>query len=442
MIRIDYPDVIYRTEKEKFKAAVLEIQELNEIGRPVLVGTVSIDKSEKLSGMLKRQGIPHEVLNAKHHEKEAEIVSKAGQHGAVTISTNMAGRGTDIVLGNGVAELGGLHILGTERHEARRIDNQLRGRAGRQGDLGSSRFYLSLEDDLMRIFAADRLSGLMERIGMEEDEPIEHRMISRAIENAQSRVEAQNFSVRKQLLEFDNVMNQQREVIYQQRREALYGGNLEPVVRDMIEDLLDELLAKTTDEKTFAEDWDLETLNTELFRLYGLNLNLTFEALEESTQEELREDLLQRVKERYDQREQEFGEPILRDLENYILLQTVDSLWKDHLLNMDHLKEGIGLRGYGQQDPLVAYKREGHQLFQDMIKRVKEETVRLLFHIQIQRQEEVQQLRREQEEQQMFFGPAGGGSARPQQVRKDRKVGRNDPCPCGSGKKYKKCCGK
>jgi len=443
MIRIDYPDVIYRTEKEKFKAAVNEIKELHEMGRPVLVGTVSIDKSEKLSGMLVRHGVPHEVLNAKHHEKEAEIVAKAGQHGAVTISTNMAGRGTDIVLGAGVAELGGLHILGTERHEARRIDNQLRGRSGRQGDLGSSRFYLSLEDDLMRIFAADRISGLMQRIGMEEDEPIEHRMISRAIENAQSRVEAQNFSVRKQLLEFDDVMNQQREVIYQQRREALHGGNLKPAIMDMMEDLLNGVVDETTDEKTYSEDWDLETLNNELYRLFGLQLNLTVESLEESTQEELREELLDRVKERYEAREQEFGEPILRDLENYVLLQTVDSLWKDHLLNMDHLKEGIGLRGYGQQDPLVAYKREGHQLFQEMIERVKEETIRLLFHIQIQREEQVQQLRREQEEQPMFYGPAdGGGSSRSKTVKKDRKVGRNDPCPCGSGKKYKKCCGK
>ncbi len=443
MIRQDHPDVIYRTEKEKFNAAVQEIKELHEVGRPVLVGTVSIDKSEKLSGMLKRHGVPHEVLNAKHHEKEAEIVANAGQHGVVTISTNMAGRGTDIVLGAGVAELGGLHILGTERHEARRIDNQLRGRSGRQGDLGSSRFYLSLEDDLMRIFAADRISGLMQRIGMEEDEPIEHRMISRAIENAQSRVEAQNFSVRKQLIEYDDVMNQQREIIYQQRREALHGGNLKPEIMDMIEDLLKGMLAKTTDEKTFAEDWDLETLNNEIYRVFGFQLNLSADFLAEHTQEELQEELLDRVKERYDAREQEFGEPILRDLENYVLLQTVDSLWKDHLLNMDHLKEGIGLRGYGQQDPLVAYKREGHEMFQEMIDRVKEETVRLLFHIQIQREEQVQQLRQEQEDQPMFYGPAeGGASNRPKTVKKDRKVGRNDPCPCGSGKKYKKCCGK
>ena len=364
-----------------------------------------------------------------------------GQPNAVTISTNMAGRGTDIVLGPGVAELGGLHIIGTERHEARRIDNQLRGRSGRQGDPGSSRFYLSLDDDLMRIFAADRLSGLMQRIGMEEDEPIEHRLISRAIENAQSRVEGQNFSIRKQLLEYDDVMNQQREVIYQQRREALRGGELKPVILDMVEDVLDAIIDETTDENTYAEDWDLEKLNKEIWKSFGIEANLTTESLEDVRRGELREQMLQRIVDRYDARESDFGSTIMRDLENYVLLQTVDSLWKDHLLNMDHLKEGIGLRGYGQQDPLVAYKREGHGLFQEMIERIKEETVRLLFHVQIQREEEVQQLRREQEEQSMFYGPAGDGSPGPA-VKKDRKVGRNDPCPCGSGKKFKKCCGK
>jgi preprotein translocase subunit SecA len=443
MVRTDHPDYIYRTEREKFRAVVNEIKELNTIGRPVLVGTVNIEKSEKLSEMLKRVGVPHQVLNAKHHEKEAEIVSQAGQRGAVTISTNMAGRGTDIVLGSGVADLGGLHIVGTERHEARRIDNQLRGRAGRQGDPGSSRFFLSLEDDLMRIFAADRLSGLMQRIGMEEDEPIEHRMISRAIENAQSRVEAQNFSIRKQLIEYDDVMNQQRMVIYQQRREALQGENLKPVILDMVDDLVEAVLLECTDEKTYAEDWDLERLNTEILRLFGVQPHLSLESLEEVGQEELREKLLGFVKDQYESREREFGESVMRDLENYLLLQSVDSLWKDHLLNMDHLKEGIGLRGYGQQDPLVAYRREGHLMFQDMIDRVKEETVRLLFHIQLQREEQVEELRREQEEQiPMFFGAAEGGASRPQVMRKDKKVGRNDPCPCGSGKKHKKCCGK
>jgi preprotein translocase subunit SecA len=441
MIRIDNPDCIYRTEAEKFRAAVSEIKELYEMGRPVLVGTVSIEKSETLSKMLKKQGIPHNVLNAKHHAKEAEIVAQAGQHGTVTISTNMAGRGTDIVLGHGVAALGGLHILGTERHEARRIDNQLRGRAGRQGDQGSSRFYLSLDDDLMRIFAADRLSGLMQRIGMREDEPIEHRIISRAIENAQRRVEAQNFSIRKHLLEYDDVMNQQRLMIYQQRREAMQGENLKPAVMDMTEDLVEGLLAEYTEAKTYAEDWDLESLNNETFRLFGSNPQYRVESMEEVTQEGLREDLLKRIRERYDARERDFGEPLMRELENYIILQTVDSLWKDHLLNMDHLKEGIGLRGYAQQDPLLAYKREGHAMFQEMIERLKEETVRLLLQIQVQREAEVEQLRREQEQQPMYYGPGEAAAARPQVVRKDRKIGRNDPCSCGSGKKYKKCCG-
>jgi preprotein translocase subunit SecA len=392
--------------------------------------------------MLKRQGVPHQVLNAKHHEQEAEIVAQAGQPGMVTISTNMAGRGTDIVLGSGVAAKGGLHILGTERHEARRIDNQLRGRSGRQGDPGSSRFYLSLEDDLMRIFAAERLSGLMQRIGMAEDEPIEHRMISRAIENAQTRVEAQNFSIRKQLIEYDDVMNQQREVIYRQRREALRGGDLKAVIQDMVEDLANAIVLECTGEKTFAEDWDLEKLNIEFARSFGIQLNATVESLGDTPQAELLDDLLDRVRERYDAREREFGPTVMQDLQNYILLQTVDSYWKDHLLNMDHLKEGIGLRGYGQRDPLVEYKREAHQIFEDMIERVKEETVRLLFHIQIQREEQVQQLRKEQEEQPMFYEAAGGGTSRPQAAKKERKVGRNDPCPCGSGKKYKKCHGR
>ncbi|MGQ9670001.1 MAG: preprotein translocase subunit SecA [Desulfosoma sp.] len=441
MIRTDHPDCIYRTEREKFQAVVQEIKELHAQGRPVLVGTVSIDKSEMLSRMLKREGIPHQVLNAKHHEKEAEIVAKAGQKGAVTISTNMAGRGTDIVLGPGVAELGGLHILGTERHEARRIDNQLRGRAGRQGDPGSSRFYLSLEDDLMRIFAADRISGLMQRIGMEEGEPIEHRLVSRAIENAQKRVEAHNFSIRKHLLEYDDVMNQQRELIYRQRREALKGGNLKPAIMDMAEELLLDIIASTTDEKSYAEDWNLEALQTEVQRLFGSGLVPSAAELSDMMPEDLKALLWQRVQERYDAREKEFGENLTRDLENYVLLQTLDSLWKDHLLNMDHLKEGIGLRGYAQQDPLVAYKREAHALFDDMIHRLKEETVRVLFHVQIRQEEEVQQLRQEQENQPMYYGPADGPRP-PQTVKKDKKVGRNDPCPCGSGKKYKKCCGK
>ena len=441
MIRKDNPDCIFRTEAEKFKAVAREIKELYEIRRPVLVGTISISKSEKLSEMLKRTGIPHLVLNAKQHEKEAEIVAGAGQPGSVTISTNMAGRGTDIVLGPGVVDLGGLHIIGTERHESRRIDNQLRGRAGRQGDPGSSRFYLSLEDDLMRIFAADRLSGLMQRIGMAEDEPIEHGLISKAIENAQSRVEDHNFSIRKNIIEYDDVMNQQREIIYRQRREALQGENLKPAVFDMLEDALDALIEEHTAEKTYAEDWDLDAIQKEMARIFGVHPDLSPETLGDTNPEELRQSLFELVEKRYNARESEFSEPVMRDLENFILLQTVDTLWKDHLLNMDYLKEGIGLRGYGQQDPVVAYKREGHEMFQEMISRIKEETLEKLFHIQIQREDQLQEMRAEQEDQPMFFGPPEE-PAKQQAVRKNAKVGRNDPCPCGSGKKFKKCHGK
>ncbi len=441
MIRKDHPDCIFRTEAEKFKAVAREIKELYEIKRPVLVGTISITKSEKLSEMLKRTGIPHQVLNAKQHEKEAEIVARAGQPGSVTISTNMAGRGTDIVLGPGVVDLGGLHIIGTERHESRRIDNQLRGRSGRQGDPGSSRFYLSLEDDLMRIFAADRLSGLMQRIGMAEDEPIEHGLISKAIENAQSRVEDHNFSIRKNIIEYDDVMNQQREIIYRQRREALQGDNLRPEIFDMIEDCIDSIVQDNTAEKTYAEDWNLDAIKSEMSRIFGLQPDLSPESLGDMIPEELREYLFELVEKRYEEREREFSEPIMRDLENFILLQTVDTLWKDHLLNMDYLKEGIGLRGYGQQDPLVAYKREGHQMFQEMIARIKEETLQKLYHIQIQREDQLQEMRAEHEDQPMFFGPPEE-PAQQQAVRKNAKVGRNDPCPCGSGKKYKKCHGR
>ena len=442
MIRQDFPDCIFRTEKEKFRAVVREIKELHKIGRPVLVGTVSIEKSEILSKMLKREGIPHQVLNAKHHEKEAEIIAQAGQPGAVTISTNMAGRGTDIVLGPGVAELGGLHVIGTERHESRRIDNQLRGRAGRQGDPGSSRFYLSLEDDLMRIFAANRISSIMEKLGMEEDQPIEHRMVTRAIENAQARVEAQNFSIRKQLLEFDDVMNKQRELIYRQRREALQGGNLKPIIMDMAEEIFEEIFHENVNEKAFVEDWDLGSLKAEMHRVFDIQLKLSTERLKDVAAEEFHDLLWREIVQRYESREKEFGEKIMRDLESYVLLQTIDSLWKDHLLNMDHLKEGIGLRGYGQQDPLVEYKREGYRLFEDMVRRIKEETVQLLFHIQIKSEDEIERLPKPSEDQPIFYGPANGNQQKRRPIRKGKKVGRNDPCPCGSGKKYKKCCGR
>ncbi|MBW1974854.1 MAG: preprotein translocase subunit SecA [Deltaproteobacteria bacterium] len=440
MIRVDYPDCIYKTEKEKFRAVVREIKELHEQGRPVLVGTVSIEKSERLSAMLKREGIPHQVLNAKHHEKEAQIIAKAGQRGAVTIATNMAGRGTDIVLGEGVAELGGLHVIGTERHESRRIDNQLRGRSGRQGDPGSSRFYLSLEDDLMRIFASDRIARLMDKVGMEEDVPIENRLVTRAIENAQKQVEAHNFSIRKQLLEFDDVMNQQREVIYNQRREALAGGNLREVILDMVHDVVDTLVSEYCSNELSPDEWDLDRLQREVYQTFGIILD-TSRLQELSSSDDVMDFVFRMAENRYCERETEIGEEIFRQLESFILLQNVDNHWKDHLLSMDHLKEGIGLRGYGQEDPLVAYKREAHQLFDEMIQRIKFDTVKMLYHVQVQREEEVRELRREQESQPMYYGGGEGGVSKTP-VRKKKKVGRNDPCPCGSGKKYKKCCGR
>ncbi len=441
MIRVDYPDCIYKTEKEKFKAVVEEIKELHKQGRPVLVGTVSIEKSERLSAMLKRAGIPHQVLNAKHHEKEAEIIARAGQKGAVTISTNMAGRGTDIVLGEGVAELGGLHVIGTERHESRRIDNQLRGRAGRQGDPGSSRFYLSLEDDLMRIFASDRIARIMDKVGMEEGVPIENKIVTRAIENAQKQVEAYNFSIRKQLLEFDDVMNHQREIIYKQRKEALAGGNLKEVIHNMIYDVIDLIVEEYCNEELGPDEWDIESLKKEFSTIFGFVPDASI-AENGKTLDELKENLIDQAIKRYSEREKELGEDLFRQLESFILLQNVDNHWKDHLLSMDHLKEGIGLRGYGQEDPLVAYKREAHQLFDEMIQRIKTDTVRMLFHIQIQREDEIREIQREQESQPMYYGGGDAGSVKRQPVRSKKKVGRNEPCPCGSGKKYKKCCGR
>jgi len=437
MIRTDFPDLVYRSETEKFEAAIQEIEELNRIGRPVLVGTISIEKSELVSKKLKRRGIPHTVLNAKHHEKEAEIVAQAGQRGAVTISTNMAGRGTDIVLGPGVAGLGGLHILGTERHEARRIDNQLRGRSGRQGDQGSSRFYLSLEDDLLRIFGSDRIQGIMGRLGMSEGEPIENRLVSRAIENAQRKVEGHNFDIRKHLLEYDDVMNQQRDVIYHQRRHILGSEDLTGEVFEMAEDVVDGLIEEFTDEKSFPEDWPLAALSEKTLEIFGLKLALG--QAEDLSRDGLRELILAEVKKAYEQKSAELGSALFEDIQRHILLYNLDTQWKDHLLSMDHLKEGIGLRGYGQREPLREYQKEGYDLFLDMIERIKSESLRTLFHIRLEQKQEVAQLNREQE----MVLSHGDGSAQPATtVREGRKIGRNEPCPCGSGKKYKKCCGR
>ncbi|MBU0986315.1 MAG: preprotein translocase subunit SecA [Proteobacteria bacterium] len=441
MIRRDYPDVIYKTRREKFDAAMDEIVELNRKGQPVLVGTISIDVSESFADKLKKRGIKHSVLNAKNHEKEAEIIAMAGQRGAVTISTNMAGRGTDIVLGEGVTQLGGLHILGTERHESRRIDNQLRGRSGRQGDPGSSRFYLSLEDDLLRIFGGERITGIMEKLGMEEGEPIEHNLISKAIENAQGKVEGHNFDIRKQLLEYDDVMNQQREVIYRHRREALTGKNIKAAIEDMISEKVDEIANYFADDRIPAEEWDWKGLNNTVFKQFNFRLeNIDENLLDGLTREGLADLIYDSTIEIYNQKEAVIGAEDFRNLERIVMLQNVDNLWKDHLLSMDHLKEGIGLRGYGQQNPLIVYKKEGFELFQEMISRIKDETLGILFRIQISEHERIDDLRRPREQELIFSG--GGEPAKKKPVKRaEKKVGRNSPCPCGSGKKFKKCCG-
>lgn len=439
MIRTDHTDVIYKTEKEKFNATIEEIKELHQTGRPVLVGTISIEKSELLSKYLTRTGIKHHVLNAKHHEREAEIVAEAGQRGQVTISTNMAGRGTDIKLGEGVAELGGLHILGTERHESRRIDNQLRGRSGRQGDMGSSRFYLSLEDDLLRIFGAERISSIMDKIGIEENQPIEHKMISKAIENAQKRVEGQNFDIRKHLLEYDDVMNRQRQVIYEQRKKVLRGEDLWKDIEEMTEELVDDLIPDYIEEKQHPEEWNLKGLDDMVFKQFSLKLNLS-DPERGLNQEEIRETIISTVKDHLKKKEEDFGKPLMDHLIRMIMLQSIDTRWKDNLLGMDHLKEGIGLRGYGQKDPIREYQKEGYEMFMDMVYRIKTDTIEKLCRVQIQREEEVEEMQEKQ--RQDYIMSRGEDTAAPKTVKRDHdKIGRNDPCPCGSGKKHKKCCG-
>ena len=439
MIRKDFADLIYKTKKEKYDAAVREIIELHKIGQPVLVGTISIDVSEDLSRTLKKKGIPHNVLNAKHHKAEAEIVANAGQKGAVTISTNMAGRGTDIKLGDGVVALGGLHILGTSRHESRRIDNQLRGRSGRQGDPGSSRFYLSLEDDLLRIFGGDRIHKVMDKLGIEEDEHIEHSFISKAIENAQSKVEGHNFEIRKHLLEFDDVMNQQREVIYRQRRKALMEENLNSVIMDMVADKAWDVVNGFAAEKTPVTQWDLAGLEKAVKQVFNFDLDLTSQPLPHTTADDLSEHVFEAAKKQYEAKKALIGPDQARSLERFVILQTVDTRWKEHLLAMDHLKEGIGLRGYAQQDPLRIYKKEGFAIFQNLMERIKDEIVDILFKIQITKSLPAEELqpRRPQE---LTFSHAASDTVRQPVKRSARKVQRNDPCPCGSGKKYKKCC--
>ncbi len=439
MIRKDFPDMIYKTKKEKYEAAIQEIIRLSRKGQPVLVGTISIDISEDMSKKLKKKGIKHTVLNAKHHKAEAEIVANAGQKGAVTISTNMAGRGTDIVLGEGVKELGGLHILGTSRHESRRIDNQLRGRSGRQGDPGSSRFYLSLEDDILRIFGGDRIHAVMDKLGIEDGEHIEHSFISKAIENAQSKVEGHNFEIRKHLLEYDDVMNQQREVIYRQRRKALMESDLKPAVMEMIEDKAYDIVEEFAVEKNPVSQWDLEGLKKRIKQLFDVDPDLESHVTRNDDAQTLSQSLFEQLKERYNQREASIGPEITREIERHLILQTVDTRWKEHLLSMDHLKEGIGLRGYAQQDPLRIYRKEGFDMFNDLMERVKEEVVEILFKIRISTPSQVDEMKQKEQEG-LTFSHSDESSIKQPVKRSSAKVKRNDPCPCGSGKKYKKCC--
>ncbi len=484
LIRSDTPDVIYKTEQAKFRAAVNEIATRHAKGQPVLVGTISIEKSELLSNLLRKKGVPHQVLNAKHHDKEAEIVAQAGRFGAVTIATNMAGRGTDILLGgnpeflarlemrrevqqhetagdnNGTAaedenkalqplmqkyrrqtgdeharvvELGGLHIIGTERHESRRIDNQLRGRCGRQGDPGSSQFYSSLEDDLMRLFGSDNIAGIMERLGIEEDMPIEHQMISKSIETAQKRVENRNFDIRKHVLQYDDVMNQQRELIYKQRRQVLTGENLKENVLEMIDACVERAVATYAPEGVHPEEWDFGSLLEQAEQLYLPGHKLKPADLEDMGRVGLTEFLAEKAREAYEAREQDLGPETMRQVERAVMLRIVDEKWMDHLDAMDQLREGIGLRAYGQKDPLIEYKFEGYEMFQNMINSIQDDVVRYIFRVDIvQPQEEKRKL--------VENRYAGEGAKKP--VRKANKVGRNDPCPCNSGKKYKKCCGR
>jgi preprotein translocase subunit SecA len=486
MVRRDQGDLVYRTEREKFNAIVDEIKVLNEKGQPALVGTISIEKSEALSSALKRKGVPHVVLNAKYHEKEAEIVAQAGRKGAVTIATNMAGRGTDILLGGNpefaaaqknkdiadpaerkrieeeinaqwkrdhdeVVRLGGLHIVGTERHESRRIDNQLRGRSGRQGDPGASRFYLSLEDDLMRIFGGDRLMNWMERLGMEEGVPIEHGMVTRSIERAQKQVEGRNFEARKHLLEYDDVMNKQRESVYTLRRSILDGREGKDYILNSADEIVDFLI-ETYIPADQREQPDEEKLNAELYDFFGIDLKTAGVDLHAMPPAAVKDAVIEAVNRRYEQKESSIGPEMMRLHEKYILLQVIDQLWKDHLLNVDHLKEGIGLRGYGQRDPLIEYKKESYEIFQEMMELIQDRVVKYLWKTEVvveregERQNEVQRVQRamppqKPKAQPMVFSGAGGSSGPAQIQRKEPKIGRNDPCWCGSGKKYKKCHG-
>ena len=434
--RIDYNDVVYKTKEEKFNAVVEDIAQAYEKGQPVLVGTIAIDTSEYLSKKLQKKGIPHKVLNAKFHELEAEIIADAGQKGAVTIATNMAGRGTDIKLGEGVKELGGLKIIGTERHESRRIDNQLRGRAGRQGDPGESRFYISLEDDLMRLFGSERLMGLFE--AMPEGEQIEHKMLSNAIEGAQKKIEGNNFGIRKNLLEFDRVNNEQREVIYKERRQVLDGESMRDTIYKMITDVVEHYVNSIINDDALPEDWDLAELNNVLRPIIPMKkIVLTEEQIKHMKKDELLQQLKEEAVKVYEEKEAEFPDPDqIREVERIILLKVIDHKWMDHIDDMDQLRQGIGLQAFGQRDPVVEYKFAGFEMFDAMIDAISEETVKAMMHVQIE-----QKVEREQVAQVTGTNKDDSAVATPKK-REGKKIQPNDPCPCGSGKKYKMCCGK
>lgn len=443
VMREDFPDVIYKTKQAKYRAVVAAIIEAHKKGQPVLVGTTSIVQSEELSKVLKKGGVPHNVLNAKYHEMEAQIISGAGQRGAVTIATNMAGRGTDIVLGEGVVEVGGLHIVGTERHESRRIDNQLRGRAGRQGDPGSSRFYLSLEDELMRLFGSDNIATIMDKLGMEEDEPIEHQLITRSIEQAQKKVEGRNFDIRKHVLEYDDVMNQQREVIYGQRRQILMGENLRENILNMIYKIIDHDMELYANEKLYPEEWQLDQLIVACNGVFAPEGVLVKEELEQLSRDELVERLHEVVEEAYKSRELVFGEENMRELEKVVMLKVVDGKWMEHLDHMDMLREGINLRAYGQRNPLIEYKVEAYDMFQQMIETIQEDIAKLIFRVNIASQAAPEDHLAHAKETRGVDEADEAASVQKQQPVVNRDTtGRNDLCPCGSGKKYKKCCGK
>jgi preprotein translocase subunit SecA len=438
MIRVDMPDIVYKTANAKFKAVVEEIVKRHQNGQPVLVGTVSIENSEKLSEMLKRRGIPHKVLNAKYHAEEAEIIARAGQRGAVTIATNMAGRGTDILLGEGVAELGGLHIIGTERHESRRIDNQLRGRAGRQGDPGSSQFYLALDDELMRRFGSENIMGMMDRLGFSEDEPIESKLVSRAIESAQKRVEGSNFDTRRIVLQYDDVMNQQREIIYKQRREVLFADNIREHVFDMIRPVVERIVEAHCADEDIPEEWNLDAIVDYAHATFLKEGTIKREDLEGREKESIVEFLMEEVRKLYDEREQQIGEETMREFEKVVVLRAVDSKWMDHIDAMDQLRQGIHLRAYGGTDPLREYQFEGFEMFREMVENIQEEVTKYIMKAHVESNVQRQEVAKGQTE-------TGGGSNRETQRRPirraEQRVGRNDPCPCGSGKKYKHCHG-